>query len=116
MSLWREAAEFALDQETQEAEKEQLAWIEREPRNARPYFHLAQLRRMQYRQDEGLGLLLEAIRLDPQMADAHAALAEVYAVRGDYKAAWRHARLAEAAGEGRVIEMLQRHGIAEESR
>ncbi|MBI3207440.1 MAG: hypothetical protein HYZ37_00890 [Candidatus Solibacter usitatus] len=112
MSDWREWSEFALDRETVETEAEQLAWISREPSNAHPYFHLAQLRRMQYKQEEGLGLLLEAIRLDPAFADAHAALAEIYAVRADYRAAWKHALLAEVHGNARAVEMLNRHRIA----
>ena len=93
--------------------EEQRAWIAREPANARPYYHLAQLYRMAFKQEEALGLLLEAVRLDPAFADAHAALAEIYAVREDYRAAWRHARLAEQNGEGRGVELLIRYGVAE---
>jgi tetratricopeptide (TPR) repeat protein len=111
--MWRELADFALDQETLQHEREQLEWIAREPANPRPYFHLAQLRRMQWKQDEGLALLLEAIRLDPAFGPAHAALTEVYAVREDYRAAWRHARLAEAAGDPAGVALLERHGIGE---
>ncbi len=111
MALWRETAEFALDQETLKHEREQMEWIAREPANPRPYFHLAQLRRMQWKPDEGRALLLEAVRLDPAFADAHVALTEMYAVGQEYAAARRHARLAEESGNPKGVELLSRHGI-----
>ncbi len=113
MSLWREVADFAFDQETQQAEAEQLAWIAREPDNALPYYHLAQLRRMQYKPDEGLGLLLHAVSLDPTLALAHVALTEMYAVQGDTAAAWRHARLGETNGDAAGVTLLNRHNVCE---
>jgi cytochrome c-type biogenesis protein CcmH/NrfG len=114
MSFWRkEIVDFALDHETRRQMEEQIAWIAREPSDARPYFHLAQFYRMNGRQDEALGLLLEAVRLDPALAGAHASLAEIYAIRGDYTAARRHAALAEQNGEARAADLLRRHGLAE---
>ncbi|MCU1239094.1 MAG: Tetratricopeptide 2 repeat protein [Candidatus Solibacter sp.] len=112
MSFWRkEIVEFALDRETQAAIDEQRAWILREPANAKPYYHLAQLYRVAFKQEEALGLLLEAVRLDANFAEAHASLAEMYVIREDYKAAWRHARSAESNGIPRSVEMLRRHGV-----
>ena len=114
MSFWRkEVIEFALDQETRKHVAEQRAWIEREPGNPRPYYHLAQLYRMEGKQDEALGLLLESMRLDAAFAAAHAALAETYAVRADYAAAWRHARMAEQNGVASAVALLTRHGVKE---
>ena len=114
MGFWRrDVIDFALDQETRKQVREQLEWIVREPGNAQPYYHLAQLYRMQWKSDEGLALLLEAVRLDPGYAEAHAALAEIYAVREDYPAAWRHARAAERGGIGAAVELLGRYGIPE---
>lgn len=114
MSFWRkQVIEPSLDSETRLHTDEQLAWIAREPANARPYYHLAQLYRVAFRQDEALGLLLESVRLDPAFADAHAALTEIYAVREDYRAAWHHARLAEQGGERRGVELLERYRIGE---
>lgn len=114
MSFWRdEVIEYALDQETLRHIREQMEWIAREPRNPKPYYHLAMLYRMQWKQDEALGLLLEAVALDEGFAEAHVALSEMYAVRGDYRAAWRHARSAAAAGDTRAAELLTRHSIAE---
>jgi hypothetical protein len=114
VSFWRkEVIHFALDQETRLHMEEQRAWIEREPGNGRPYCNLAQLYRMEGRQEEALGLLLEAVRLDDGLAEAHASLAEMYAVREDYGAAWRHARAAQQGGVSRAVEMLGRYGVAE---
>jgi len=110
MSFWRkEVIDFALDRETLTHVEEQRAWIAREPANARPYHNLAQLYRIQGRQDEALGLLLEAVRLDDSFADAHVALAEIYAVRDDGAAAWRHARAAARAGNPQAVDLLTRH-------
>lgn len=114
MSFWRkEVIDFALDQETLRHIEEQRAAIASDPANPRPYHNLAQLYRIQNRQDEALGLLLEAVRLDANYAEGHVALAEIYAVRDDCAAAWRHARAAERAGDGRAVEMLMRHGVRE---
>ena len=116
MSFWRkEVIDFALDQETLHHIEEQRAAIASDPANPRPYHNLAQLYRMQNRQDEALGLLLEAVRLDASYADAHVALAEIYAIREDPTAAWRHARAAERAGNGRAAQMLIRHGVRDET-
>jgi cytochrome c-type biogenesis protein CcmH/NrfG len=114
MSFWRkEVIDHALDAETRLQMEEQRAWIAREPANARPYYQLAQLYRVAFKQDEALGLLLEAVRLDPACAEAHAALTEIYVVREDYRAAWRHARLAEQGGERRALDLLARYGVEE---
>ena len=111
---WRkDVIDFALDHETRAHIEEQVAWIAREPANPRPYYRLAQLYRMQWKQDEALGLLLEAVRLDGGFAEAHVSLAEIYAVRQDYGAAWRHARTAEENGNGAGVDLLTRHGVAE---
>jgi hypothetical protein len=66
---------------------------------------------MQGKTAEALGLLLECVRLDGSHAEAHIALTEMYAVEGDGLAAWRHARQAETAGDGRGVELLRRHGV-----
>jgi cytochrome c-type biogenesis protein CcmH/NrfG len=114
VSFWRkEVIGFALDHETRKHMDEQRAWIAREPANPLPYFHLAQFYRMEGRQEEALGLLLEAVRLDGKLAEAHVSLSEIYAVRADYASAWRHARDAESAGDGSAVELLRRYGIAE---
>jgi cytochrome c-type biogenesis protein CcmH/NrfG len=114
VGFWRkEVIQPALDRETRRHVDEQRAWIAREPGNPRPYFNLARLYRMEGRQDEALALLLEAVRLDAHFAEAHISLAEIYAIREDYPAAWRHARAAEGAGDARAVELLGRYGVEE---
>ena len=112
MSFWRkEVIDFALDRETAAHIREQKEWIAREPQNPRPWYNLAQLYRMELKPDEAMGLLLEAVRLDDACADAHVALTEIYAVRGDYPAASRHARKAEEHGNPSGVAFLRRHGV-----
>jgi tetratricopeptide (TPR) repeat protein len=112
VSFWRkEVVDFALDRETAAHIREQKEWIAREPHNARPWYNLAQLYRIEQKQDEALALLLEAVRLDAGYADAHVALTEIYAVRGDYPAAQRHAAMAAEHGNPRGVELLRRHGV-----
>ena len=112
MSFWRkEVVDFALDRETAAHIREQKEWIAREPQNPRPWYNLAQLYRIERRQDEALALLLEAVRLDAGFADAHVALTEIYAVRADYVAAQRHAGKAAEQGNPRGVELLRRHGV-----
>lgn len=114
MGFWRkDVVQFALAHETDGHIAEQRAWIAREPGNPAPYTNLAQLYRIENRREEALGLLLEAVRLDPDCAPAHTSLAEMYAVAGDYAAAWRHARAAEKNGDATAVALLQRHGIME---
>ena len=114
MSFWRkEVIDFALNRETSASVEEQLRWIDREPSNPVPYYQLAQLLRIQWKQDDALALLLQAISLEPRFGDAHVALAEIYAVRMDYPAAWRHARAAADAGNCAGVELLTRHGVPE---
>jgi len=108
----KEVIDFALDRQAREAIEEQRAWIAAEPSNPRPYQQLALLYRMHGQQDEALGLLLEAVRLDPGFAAAHVSLAEIYVVRDDREAARRHAELAAAHGDERALEMLRRYGLA----
>ena len=114
MSFWRkELIDVALDHETAQHIEEQRAWILRDPANPRPYCNLASLYRISGKPEEALGLLLEAVRLDPSFAEAHAALTEIYCVRGDHRAAWRHARVANDSGEPRAIELLRKYGVSE---
>ena len=109
----RDAIEGALDQDTVRLMDEQRAWIAREPGNSKPYYHLGQFCRMTRKADEALALFLHAVSLDAEFADAHLALTEMYVVKADYTAAWRHARKAHASGDSRGVELLARYRITE---
>jgi tetratricopeptide (TPR) repeat protein len=112
VSFWRkDVIDFALDRETAAHIREQKEWIAREPGNPRPWYNLAQLYRIEQKQEEALALLLEAVRLDDACADAHVALTEIYAVRGDYTAARMHAQKGAEYGNLRGVELLRRHGV-----
>ena len=114
MPFWRnEVIDPMLNAQTKREIDKQMVWIAREPSNPDPFVNLAALYRTQNRPDEALGLLLEAVRLDAGHAEANLSLCEMYSVAGDYAAAWRHARQADAAGDASGVELLARHGIAE---
>lgn len=109
MSFWRnEVIEPILDSGTQREIAEQINWIITDPANPRPYYHLAQLYRSQGHQDKALALLLEAVRLNPEFPEAHTALTQIYAVKADYPAAWRHAL---ASKDEDAVALLERHGV-----
>ena len=58
VGFWRkDVIEFALDHETRRHMEEQLEWIEREPENPRPYFHLAQFYRTLGEAGRGSGVI-----------------------------------------------------------
>jgi hypothetical protein len=114
MSFWRnEVIDPMLDEQTKREIEEQAAWIGREPDNPDPYVHLAALYRMKNEPQRALGLLLEAARLNAGHAGANIGLCEIYSVAGDYPAAWRHARAAEAAGDTAGVDLLTRYAIPE---
>mgnify|MGYP005810512039 CR=1 FL=1 len=114
MSFWRDdVIGFALDHETGKHIAEQKSWIASEPSNPKPYVNLARLYRMQWKPEQALGLLLEAVKLDGDFAAAHTELAQLYAVKNDPAAAWRHARAAERNGDPSAADLLRRHGVAE---
>ena len=112
MSSWwrKDVIDFALDQDTARLIDEQKAWVAAEPDNARPYYQLAMLYRLQQRRDEALGLLLHSVALDASLAAAHTALCEMYAAAGEMERARAHAAKAEALGEPGAAEQLRRYG------
>ncbi len=115
MSFWRdEVIDFALDHETRLHMDEQREWIAREPSNAKPYYALSQFYRIGGKADYALALMRwNPCGSTPQFAEAHASLCEEYAIRADYPAAWRHARLAERHGQVRGVELLTRYQVPE---
>ena len=112
MSFWRkEVIDFALDQDTVRLIGEQKTWIAAEPGNAKPYYHLAMLYRLQNRREDALGLLLHSVSLAPDLAPAHTALSEMYAASGELDRARHHAAQAEALGDPGAAEQLRRYGV-----
>jgi tetratricopeptide (TPR) repeat protein len=105
----KEMIEFALDQETIQAIAEQKTAITSDPFNPLPYLQLAQLYRMQRKYDEALGLLLEAVRLEPAFAPAQRELALMYIVQGDLSAARHHADQAAASGDRHALDTLEQY-------
>lgn len=114
MSFWKdEVIDFALDHETRLHMQEQTELVAREPTNPKHYYALAQFYRMSGKRAEAAVLLREALRYDAGYAPAHVSLCEIYAIDGDYPAAWKHARGAEAGGDASGVELLRRHDVPE---
>ena len=63
-------------------------------------------------QDDGARAAARSRAPGASIADAHVSLAEIYAIRGDYPAAWRHARAAEQNGNPQAVELLTRYGVS----
>ena len=111
MSFWRkEVIDFALDRETRRQMEEQRAWIQREPSNPQPYYHLAQFYRMAANRTKPWVCCSKRCAWMPA-SRRRMPLWPKCTSRGDYPAAWRHARLAEANGVPRVVEMLVRNRV-----
>lgn len=107
----KQLVEFALDYETERYVAEQKAALEANPAWARGHLNLGLLYQTQLKQDLALAHFLKALSLDPELADAHVAAGQVYAVRGEYEKAWEHARAAAGFGNRRLMELLERYKI-----
>lgn len=108
--FWRNAViDPALDHETKKCVYEQLERIRRNPNDARAHFQLGLLYRMQYRPNEAMAQFFKALELDPKLVDAHVALGEMFAVRGDYKTARFHATIAAEEGNRTLLDQLERY-------
>jgi tetratricopeptide (TPR) repeat protein len=108
--FWRrEVIQPALDRDLDAAVAEQRAILERDPQNAPAHFALATLRYSQGETDQAIALFLRAIELDARYAAPHLSLGRVYAVRGAYDLAWKHAREAERLGDRSLVEQLERY-------
>jgi len=107
-SFWRDAVEFALDRDVAEEIERQRAILTRHPDNARAAFDLAVLVGSQGRREEAIALYRKAIALDPQMAQAHKNLGEIYVVMDRLDLAWEEARRAADLGSQSLLEMLER--------
>jgi tetratricopeptide (TPR) repeat protein len=114
MSFWRrDIIQPALDHEVQTEMAEQLAILAREPNNPRAHFALGTLNHFQGLTDEAIALYHRAIELDTSYAAPHVSLGRIWAIKGMYEKAWRHAREAEQLGDRSLVEQLERYSTAE---
>ena len=110
MSFWRrDIIQPALHHAIQAEMAEQFAILGREPDNARAHFALGTLNHFQGGTEEAIRLYLRAIELDPSYAAPHISLGRIYAVKGLYDEAWKHAREAERLGDRSLVAQLERY-------
>lgn len=98
-----------LDREVEASIAEQLAILERDPRNARAYFALGTLAHFRSDSASAITYFRKAIALDPTDATPHVSLGRIHALAGDYHSAWWHAREAERLGDRSLVEQLERY-------
>jgi tetratricopeptide (TPR) repeat protein len=120
MGLWRdEVIQPALDRDLEQAIVEQQAILERDARNAGAHYALGTLCHFQGDRAAAVDYFLKAIEFDSAYAAPHVSLGRIYAVEGDYDAAWLHARQAERLGDRSLAEQLARYprlGLSGDSR
>jgi tetratricopeptide (TPR) repeat protein len=111
--FFRSVADDMLDAETAKHIAEQKRALENFPEWAEGHYHLAQLYRVQQRQNDAKRELLIALEMKPLMAEAHLALGEIYISEGDLDRAREHAGIAAQLGQGRLVDQLTRHNAME---
>lgn len=107
--FWEGILDNALNEETEKHITEQRKALETNPLDPHPYFHLGVLYTMQRKPEAAMEMFDRALALDPGFALAHQHLGQLYAVRGDYRQAWTHARVAAALGNTTLCDMLSRY-------
>jgi Flp pilus assembly protein TadD len=108
--FWRkEVIQPALSRDVEAVVAEQQAILTKGPNNAGAYFALGTLSHFQGEIEHAVQYFQKSIELDPANPAPHLNLGRLYAVRGEYQLAWKHARAAEALGAGDLVEMLERY-------
>ena len=108
--FWRkQVIRPSLNSEVDLAVTEQKAVLAKDPNNANAYFALGTLTQFQHDVDQAIQYFTKSIELDASAYAPHLSLGRIYAVRGDYDAAWKHARIAESLGARDLVEMLERY-------
>ena len=110
MSFWRQdVVQPIFDRDVEACVAEQLAILERDPRNARAHFALGTLAQFCGDSASAIAYFRKASELDPTAAAPHVSLGRIYAVASDYDLAWQHAREAERLGDRSLVEQLERY-------
>ena len=108
--FWRkEVIQPALNTEVEAAVAEQQSILAKNPNNAQACYALGTLSHFQGEIEQALQYFGKAIEIDPTYTAPHLSVGRIFAVRGDYQRAWKHARAAEALGARDLVEMLERY-------
>ena len=105
----KEMIEPALDHETERHVREQRAAIAADPAFARGYHNLGVLYRLQGEAALAEEQFQKALSLDTRLVESHIQLGQMCVVRGDYEAAWLHAKEAAELGDPQLLELLERY-------
>ncbi|HMD86937.1 MAG TPA: tetratricopeptide repeat protein [Terriglobia bacterium] len=109
-NFWRkEVIQPALSRDVEAAVAEQQSILANDPNNAHACFALATLSHFKGEIEQAVQYFEKAIDIDPTYAAPHVSLGRLYALRGEYQQAWKHARAAEALGARDLVEMLERY-------
>ena len=107
--FWRnEVIQFALDRDVEEAKAEQRAILARDPRNSHAHHALGTLAHFRGQTEQAIQLFSKAIELNTDSPAPHVSLGRLYALRGEYELAWKHARAAASLGQRELVELLER--------
>lgn len=108
--FWRDnIIQPALNTDVDIAVAEQQAILARDPTNAKACFALGTLFHFRGSTEQAIQYFEKSIELDSRQPAPHLSLGRIYAIRGDYAEAWKHARAAEALGNRDLVEMLERY-------
>jgi tetratricopeptide (TPR) repeat protein len=110
MSFWRqEVVQPVLDNDVEEAIREQQAILQHNARNAGAHFALGTLTYFKGDREAAVAYFKQAIELDPNYAAPRVSLGRILALEGDYLAAWEQARAAERLGDRSLRDLLERY-------
>jgi tetratricopeptide (TPR) repeat protein len=108
--FWRkEVIQPALHCDVEAAAAEQQSILADDPHNANACFALGTLLHFQGATEPASQYFQKSIELDSGNAAPHRRPGRIYALRGEYEQAWKHARAAEALGARDLVEMLERY-------
>ncbi len=110
MTFWRQdVIQPALDADVEAEVREQEDLIRSNPADPFAHFALASLAHFRGQTERAIQHFEKAIELDPAYAAPCVSLGRIYAVRGDYDRAWKHAREAAQRGDSTLLGQLARY-------